>query len=58
MRQARASGMLLHYNALLEGLVIDPAGERLWLAAEHPNAAACWYCTRARVAGAAPVAAS
>ena len=35
VRQARASGMLLHYNALLEGLVIDPAGERLWLAAER-----------------------
>jgi len=35
VRQARASGMLLRHNALLEGLVIDPAGERLWLAAER-----------------------
>ncbi|WP_068829087.1 esterase-like activity of phytase family protein [Pseudomonas sp. BMS12] len=35
VRQARASGMLLHYNALFEGLAIDPAGERLWLAAER-----------------------
>ena len=35
IRQARASGMLLHHNALLEGLVIDPAGTRLWLAAER-----------------------
>ena len=31
VRQARASGMLLRHNALLEGLVVDPAGERLWL---------------------------
>ncbi|WP_262880367.1 esterase-like activity of phytase family protein [Pseudomonas paralcaligenes] len=35
VRQARASGMLLRHNALLEGLVVDPAGERLWLAAER-----------------------
>lgn len=35
VRQARASGMLLHFNALLEGIAIDPAGERLWLAAER-----------------------
>lgn len=35
IRQARASGMLLRHNALLEGLAIDPAGERLWLAAER-----------------------
>jgi hypothetical protein len=37
VRQARASGMLLRHNALLEGLVIDPAGERLWLAAEREH---------------------
>ncbi|QKE65631.1 esterase-like activity of phytase family protein [Aquipseudomonas campi] len=35
LRQARASGMLLRHNALLEGLVVDQAGERLWLAAER-----------------------
>lgn len=35
VRQARASGMLLRHNALLEGLVIDPAGTQLWLAAER-----------------------
>ncbi|WP_339458956.1 esterase-like activity of phytase family protein [Pseudomonas sp. EA_105y_Pfl2_R69] len=35
LRQARASGMMLHYNSLLEGVAIDPAGERLWLAAER-----------------------
>ena len=35
VRQARASGMLLRHNALLEGLAIDPSGTRLWLAAER-----------------------
>ena len=35
VRQARASGMLLHHNALFEGLAIEPNGERLWLAAER-----------------------
>lgn len=35
VRQARASGMLLHYNALFEGIAIEPNGERLWLAAER-----------------------
>jgi hypothetical protein len=35
VRQARASGMLWHFNALLEGVAVDPAGERLWLAAER-----------------------
>ncbi len=35
VRQARASGMLLHFNALFEGLAINPAGDRLWLAAER-----------------------
>ena len=35
VRQARASGMLLRHNALLEGLAIDPSGARLWLAAER-----------------------
>ena len=35
VRQARASGMLLHHNALLEGVVIEPNGNRMWLAAER-----------------------
>jgi len=35
VRQARASGMLLHFNSLLEGVAVDPTGERLWLAAER-----------------------
>ncbi|MHC6227705.1 esterase-like activity of phytase family protein [Pseudomonas sp. X10] len=35
IRQARASGMLLHFNALFEGVAINPAGDRLWLAAER-----------------------
>ncbi|PWB33027.1 DNA topoisomerase IV [Pseudomonas sp. SDI] len=35
VRQARASGMLLHFNALFEGLAISPEGDRLWLAAER-----------------------
>lgn len=35
IRQARASGMLLHHNALLEGIAIEPNGGRLWLAAER-----------------------
>lgn len=35
VRQARASGMLLHFNALFEGIAVNPAGDRLWLAAER-----------------------
>lgn len=35
LRQARASGMLLQINGMLEGIAIDPAGQRLWLAAER-----------------------
>lgn len=35
VREARASGMLLHFNALFEGLAINPAGDKLWLAAER-----------------------
>ncbi|MHC8322675.1 esterase-like activity of phytase family protein [Pseudomonas sp. GB2N2] len=35
VREARASGMLLHFNALFEGLAINPAGDQLWLAAER-----------------------
>ncbi len=52
VRQARASGMLLHFNALLEGIAVDPAGERLWLAAERErrgllllhNQQSTWRC--------------
>jgi len=35
VRQARASGMLLHFNALFEGIAVSPAGDRIWLAAER-----------------------
>ncbi|MDD1014153.1 esterase-like activity of phytase family protein [Pseudomonas rubra] len=35
VRQARASGMLLHFNALFEGLAVSSAGDRIWLAAER-----------------------
>lgn len=35
VREARARGMLKHFNAIFEGLAIDPAGQRLWLAAER-----------------------
>jgi hypothetical protein len=37
IREARASGMLLQFNALFEGLAINPAGDQLWLAAERQN---------------------
>ncbi len=33
--QARAKGMLQHFNAIFEGIAVDPQGERLWLAAER-----------------------
>ncbi len=33
--QARASGMLMNFNALFEGIAVDPEGKRLWLAAER-----------------------
>jgi hypothetical protein len=35
VRQARASGMLLRYNALYEGIAVDPVSSRLWLAVER-----------------------
>ena len=35
MRQARASGMLLHFNQGYEGIAVSPDGQRLWLAAEQ-----------------------
>ena len=30
-----ASGMLMNFNALFEGIAVDPEGKRLWLAAER-----------------------
>ncbi|MCO6056452.1 esterase-like activity of phytase family protein [Pseudomonas sp. MOB-449] len=53
IRQARASGMLLHFNALLEGIAVDPSGERLWLASERERRGlmvlhkqqSTWRCT-------------
>ncbi|WDU61815.1 esterase-like activity of phytase family protein [Pseudomonas poae] len=35
VREARASGLLLHFNALFEGLAINPEGNQIWLAAER-----------------------
>ena len=35
VRQARASGMLLHFNALFEGIAVNPQGSQIWLAAER-----------------------
>ncbi|WP_434675786.1 esterase-like activity of phytase family protein [Pseudomonas sp. D3-10] len=35
IRQARGSGMLLHFNSLFEGLAVNPAGDHIWLAAER-----------------------
>lgn len=35
VRQARASGMLLTFNAMFEGIAVDPEAKGLWLAAER-----------------------
>ena len=35
VREARASGLLLHFNALFEGLAVNPEGSQIWLAAER-----------------------
>ncbi|KGK83202.1 DNA topoisomerase IV subunit B [Stutzerimonas degradans] len=53
VRQARASGMLLHFNAMFEGIAVDPAAERMWLAAERERRGLLvlhrqqnsWHCT-------------
>lgn len=37
VREARASGLLLRFNALFEGLAINPEGDQLWLAAERDS---------------------
>lgn len=53
VRQARASGMLWHFNALFEGIAVDPKAERMWLAAERERRGllvmhrkqSSWQCT-------------
>jgi hypothetical protein len=35
VREGRAAGLLAHFNAIFEGLAINPAGDQLWLAAER-----------------------
>ena len=35
IEQARAQGMLQHFNAIFEGIAVDAAGDRIWLAAER-----------------------
>ncbi len=53
VRQARGSGMLVTFNAMFEGIAVDPAGERLWLAAERERRGllvlhkqqTAWSCT-------------
>jgi hypothetical protein len=35
--KARARGLLWQFNGLFEGLAVDPAGARLWLAAERQS---------------------
>jgi hypothetical protein len=35
VREARASGLLLKFNSIFEGLAINPAGDQIWLAAER-----------------------
>ncbi|WP_263147270.1 esterase-like activity of phytase family protein [Pseudomonas sp. RIT-PI-AD] len=53
LRQARAGGMLVNFNAMFEGIAIDPPGERLWLAAERERRGllvlhrqgSAWSCT-------------
>ncbi|WP_223461772.1 MULTISPECIES: esterase-like activity of phytase family protein [unclassified Pseudomonas] len=35
VREARARGLLLQFNALFEGLAVNPAGDQMWFAAER-----------------------
>lgn len=52
VEQARAQGMLQHFNAIFEGIAVNAAGDRLWLAAEREGRgllvvkrdAAGWNC--------------
>lgn len=37
VREARARGMLLNFNAVFEGLAVSPEGDKLWLAAERES---------------------
>lgn len=37
VREARARGMLLQFNAIFEGLAINPQGDQMWLAAERQS---------------------
>ncbi|MBZ9782046.1 esterase-like activity of phytase family protein [Pseudomonas sp. REP124] len=37
VREARARGLLLNFNAVFEGLAINPEGDQLWLAAERES---------------------
>ncbi len=54
--QARASGMLMNFNALFEGIAVDPrASASGWL--PSASAAACWWPTAITVPGAARAAA-
>ncbi|WP_213875544.1 esterase-like activity of phytase family protein [Pseudomonas sp. dw_358] len=33
--EARERGLLAHFNAIFEGIAVDPGGKRMWLAAER-----------------------
>lgn len=35
VQEAQAAGMLTHFNAVFEGIAVNPAGDQLWLAAER-----------------------
>ncbi|WP_122575900.1 esterase-like activity of phytase family protein [Pseudomonas viridiflava] len=35
VEQARVNGMLQHFNAIFEGIAVNAAGDRIWLAAER-----------------------
>lgn len=37
VREARAAGLLAHFNGIFEGLAVNPAGDQLWLAAERSD---------------------
>lgn len=52
VEEARAKGMLQHFNAIYEGIAVNAAGDRLWLAAEREERgllavqhdASGWHC--------------
>ena len=52
VRQARGAGLLQRHNAFLEGIAVEPASQRLWLAAERERRGllvmhrqqADWHC--------------